>query len=307
MNELNKIRVRRNQKSSRLWFIIPGLMALFVFSACALTEEKTAEDWYKTGQELERIGSWQEAVNAYDLAIELRPDYSKAWCAKCKALSNANLELFGQGQNATFEKAIQACDRAIKINPANASFWSGKGFVLYQQAMVTAEPDSFNKSIQAYEKAIELAGSNVSALSEAWRGKGTVLSQMGRNDEALDAQEKAIELNESDVEAWMGKAISLSKLGRYEEAVLAYDRILEIYKNEEHRIFDYPYIWHSKGRALEKLGRGEEASQAYNRSIEDVDTIIGWIASGREFYMNLSEARQYKAQLLEEQGRHVEQ
>ncbi len=97
----------------------------------------------------------------------------------------------------------------------------------------------------------------------------------------------------------MGKAISLSELGRGDEAVQAYDRIFELYPSEEQRIFDYPYIWYSKGRVLEKLGRDDEAAQAFNRSVEDVDTIIGWVASGREFYMNLSLAWQYKGQLLE--------
>jgi tetratricopeptide (TPR) repeat protein len=238
------------------------------------------------------MGSWQEAVDAYDQAIILNPEYEAAWCAKCKALSNANLELSGEEQNVAFAEAIKACDKAIDIDPANARSWSGKGFVLYQEFIVTADPGKLNESLLAYEKAIEVAGSDTSALSEAWRGKGTALSQMGRSEEALAAQEKAIDLNGSDVEAWMGKALALSELGRNEEAVQAYDRILELYKSEEQRIFDYPYIWYAKGRALEKLGRDEEAAQAFNRSVEDVDTIIGWVASGRKFYINLSEGWQ---------------
>jgi len=47
---------------------------------------------------------------------------------------------------------------------------------------------------------------------------------MGRSEEALAAQEKAIDLNQSDVEAWMGKAMALSKLGRDEEAVQEYTK-----------------------------------------------------------------------------------
>ena len=301
---MNNNRVGKRHKNSRLWATAFGLLVLLALSVCALAEEKTAESWYKSGQELEKMGSWQEAVDAYDQAIILNPDYKEAWCAKCNALSNVNLELSGEEQNITFTDAIQACDRALEIDPEDSRSWAGKGFVLYQEFIVTADPGKLNESLLAYEKAIEVAGSDTSALAEAWLGKGTALSQMGRSGEALAAQEKAIELNESDVQAWMGKAMALSKLGRDEEAVQAYDRIFELYPSEEQRIFDYPYIWYSKGRVLEKLGREEEAAQAYNKSIEDVDTIIGWVASGREFYMNLSEAWQYKGQLLEEQGRY---
>lgn len=305
MNIQNRMGIRQHNFGS--WASVAFvLLALAALCASALALEETADTWYKKGQELEKMGSWQKAVDAYDQAIKLNPEYKEAWCAKCKALSNENLELSGEGQDTTFDDAVNACNKAIEIDPKNARSWSGKGFVLSQEAMLTANTSEYNDSLIAYEKAIEVAGADKSALAEAWRGKGTVLFQMGWNKEALAAQEKAIELNESDVEAWMGKAIALSKLGRNEESVQSFDKIIELYPNEDQRIFDYPYIWYSKGRVLEKLGRDEEAAHAYNRSIEDVDTIIGWVASGRDFYMNLSEAWQYKGQLLEEQGRSEE-
>ncbi len=297
--------IKRNIKLAKARIAIV-LMVMAALCFTAMAQENTAERWYQRGQELEKMGSWQAAVDAYDQAIKLNPEYEEAWCSKCKALSNVNLELSAEGWNTTFADAIQACEKALQIDPKNARSWSGKGFVLYQEAIVTADPSKYNDSLQAYRTAIETAGADRSALAEAWRGKGTVLSQMGRDKEALEAQEKAIELNRSDVEAWMGKAVVLSKMGRNEEAVQAYNRIIELYPNEDQRIFDYPYLWHSKGRALEKLGRDEEAAHAYNKSIEDVDTIIGWIASGRDFYMNLSEAWQYKGDLLIEQGRYEE-
>ena len=114
---MNNNRVGKRHKNSRLWATAFGLLVLLALSACALAQEKTAESWYKSGQELEKMGSWKEAVDAYDQAIILNPDYKEAWCAKCKALSIANLELSGQEQNTTFAKAIQACDRALEIDP----------------------------------------------------------------------------------------------------------------------------------------------------------------------------------------------
>ncbi|MFZ2472484.1 MAG: tetratricopeptide repeat protein, partial [Methanothrix sp.] len=304
---MKKNRVGKNHITFELWgTMVFGLLALAALCTCVLAQENTAESWYKSGQELERTGAWQAAIDAYDQAIKLNPEYKEAWCAKCKALSNENLELSGEGQDTTFDDAVNACNKAIEIDPKNARSWSGKGFVLSQEAMLTANKSKYNDSLLAYEKAIEVADADKSALAEAWRGKGTVLSQIGCNKEALAAQEKAIELNGSDVYAWMGKAMALSELGRNEESVQSFDKIIELYPSEDQRIFDYPYIWYSKGRVLEKLGRDEEAAHAYNKSVEDVDTIIGWVASGRDFYMNLSEAWQYKGQLLEEQGRYEE-
>ena len=46
------------------------VLAMAVFCACAVAQE-TAEDWYKKGQGLYMSQSPQEAVGAFDRAIEL--------------------------------------------------------------------------------------------------------------------------------------------------------------------------------------------------------------------------------------------
>ena len=171
---MKKNRVGKKCITSGSWATMGfGLLALAALCTCALAQENSAESWYMKGQELEKMGSWQAAVDTYNQAIRLNPEYEAAWRAKCKALSNANLELSGEEQNTTFVEAIQACDKAIDIDPRSARSWSGKGFVFYQEFIVTADPGKLNESLLAYEKAIEVAGSDTSALTEAWRGKGT--------------------------------------------------------------------------------------------------------------------------------------
>ena len=262
------------------------------------TPEETSEYWSKKGQELQRNGSYEEALKAYDMAIEQNPEDAEAWTARGKVLSMVGIQSSGTGQNETLEDALQSANKAIEIDPKNARSWSGKGFVLSQIAMVTANRSKYNESLQAYDKAIEVADKDTTVLAEAWYGKGYTLNLMGKSDEAIKAHDMAIKLNQSYAEAWVGKATALSRMGKYDEALLAYDRVFEIYTNDEQRVFDYPYLWYSKARALEKLGREEEAAQAYDKSIEDVDKIIVMVSSGREFYMNLSEAWQWKGQLL---------
>ena len=270
------------------------------------TPEETSEYWSKKGQELQRSGSYEEALKAYDMAIEQNPEDAEAWTARGKVLSMVAIQSSGTGQNETLEDAFRSANKAIEIDPKDARSWSGKGFVLSQMAMVTANRSKYNKSLQAYDKAIEVADKDTTVLAEAWYGKGYALNLMGNSDEAIKAHDKAIELNQSYAEAWVGKATALSRMGTYDEALLAYDRVFEIYTSDEQRVFDYPYLWYSKARALEKLGREEEATQAYDKSVEDADKIIVMVSSGREFYMNLSEAWQWKGQLLTALGRDSE-
>jgi tetratricopeptide (TPR) repeat protein len=77
---------------------------------------------------------------------------------------------------------------------------------------------------------------------------------LGRYEEALQAYDRALELNPDDSIVLNNKGLELDKLGRCEEALQAYDRALELNP-------DYYDAWHNKGVALHKLGQYEEAAQ----------------------------------------------
>ena len=49
--------------------------------ASSLAQENTAEDWYKKGRDLAKNGSYEEAVFAYNRAIELEPNNATFYTA----------------------------------------------------------------------------------------------------------------------------------------------------------------------------------------------------------------------------------
>jgi len=61
--------------------VLAVLMALVALCAFAVADE-TAEEWVKKGDELFLNGSSEEAVKAYDKAIELNPKEIAAWLSK---------------------------------------------------------------------------------------------------------------------------------------------------------------------------------------------------------------------------------
>ena len=68
-----------------------GKIALAIFAAAvicvsAMAQENTADDWYKKGLDLGRNGSYEEAVLAYNRAIELDSTSSEAWKGKGDSL-----------------------------------------------------------------------------------------------------------------------------------------------------------------------------------------------------------------------------
>lgn len=64
---------------------------------------------------------FDEAIKAYDKAIEINPQFAEAWNNKGVALKARHHD----------EDAIKAYDEAIKLNPKFAMAWNNKGIVLH--------------------------------------------------------------------------------------------------------------------------------------------------------------------------------
>jgi hypothetical protein len=103
-------------------------------------------------------------------------------------------------------------------------------------------------------------------FARPWNAKGYSLSAEGRYREALDAYEKAIELEPGFAYAWNGKGYMLGAEGQYPEALAAYRRAIELDPR-----FAYP--WNGIGSALTAMGQPREALDAYNKAI-DLDPIF---------------------------------
>jgi len=97
-------------------------------------------------------------------------------------------------------------------------------------------------------------------FAEAWNDEGSALLDSGRYKEALNAYEKAIQIEPNFTEAWYNKGIIFDKLGRHEEELIAYDRALKL--NPTHA-----EAWLNKGVVLNQLGRHEEALKAHDRAL----------------------------------------
>lgn len=114
------------------------------------------------------------------------------------------------------------------------------------------------EGLSELDAALALDGKNGYALS--WRGEG--LRRLGRREEALAALDRAAVLARgvSGLWAWARLGLVLSELGRDAEAVVAFERAL---KPGDQR-FACAWIW--KAEALRRQGRGKDALAAGRRA-----------------------------------------
>ena len=213
------------------------------FSIQGYQQQTTAKDWFDKGIALQEQGKYDEAVQAYNKAIEIDPQHASAWTNKGVALADQS----------EYDEAIQAYNKAIEIDPQHASAWTNKGVALNYQG-------KHDEAITAYEKAIEIDPQDASA----WTNKGIALQEQGKYDEAVQAYNKSIEIKPQfavDWSDWNNKGNALQAQGKYDEAIKAYDKAIDLHPQ-------YSLAWNNKGNALNRLGLTPEANAAYAKAKE---------------------------------------
>lgn len=142
---------------------------------------------------------FDQAVEAYGKAIELRPFYADAHVGLGDARA-AKGEVDG---------AVSAYQKALVYNPANPRVYMSLGKIYY------SEKGLYYESVTAYKKAIDLDPHSV----EARMGLGEVYEDKGLYREAIDEYKKVIELDAKHTGALYNLALVYEKVDPKESIV----------------------------------------------------------------------------------------
>jgi serine/threonine protein kinase len=248
----------------------------FITALNMFPSQKTAEQWLNEGNMLQDSGQYEEALVAYERALQLDAKYVDAYDALGDACSSLN----------RYQEALDAFNRAIQLDPTFAHAFEGKGNILYNW-------QRYQEALVAYERALQLDSSSMSAYcgkgdalyylnryqeallsyerasqleptyAATHNGKSWTLFHLKRYDEALIAAEHAIRLDASSSSAYNGKGNALFKLKRYQEALVAYEHAIQLGSDS-----DLVYAFDGKGQVLWKMNHFDEAILAFDRALE---------------------------------------
>lgn len=152
---------------------------------------------YAAGQNLTEQKNYTAALQAYDLAITVDPNYAEAWNGRADILNRVNQ--YTENPLSTLNLALNASDRSVELNPASAKAWINRGLILYnigyyyQDKLNDASTATtyYNKQLEAFEKATTLEPEN----TDAWFNKAYALCGMGRCNEGVSAFQKVKSLD----------------------------------------------------------------------------------------------------------------
>ncbi len=218
---------------------------------------KTAEEWVKLGNDLYVSKRLQEAINADDKALEIKPDYVIALLYK----GAIQLEL------KKYQEAVVSYDKAVAIKPESVVAWSNRGLALDSLSQ-------YEDALASFDKAIKLKPDS----PEVWTGRGYALEGLKRYEDALASFDKALQFQPDYPEAWNNRGSALDKLKQYYEALISFDKAIQLQPTNSE-------VWANRGLALDHLQRDTEAVSSYDKAIElQPDYPKAWYGRGNALF-----------------------
>jgi tetratricopeptide (TPR) repeat protein len=181
-----------------------------------------------------------EAIEHYQKAIEIKPNYAEAYY-------NLGRLFAGQGR---FAEAIGYYQRALEIKPNLAEAHYNLGIVLDRQG----KP---GEAIDHYQKALAINPD----YAEAHNNLGMVLARQGQSAEAIRHFQQALEIKPDYAEAHNNLGNALGDQGRYAEAAEHYRKAIEFKP-------DYAEAYYNLGNALALQGKYAEAIGHFQKALQ---------------------------------------
>ncbi|MFP4298101.1 MAG: CHAT domain-containing protein [Spirulinaceae cyanobacterium] len=183
--------------------------------------------WSNRGLALKNLGAWAEALESYDQALEIEPNYSKAWYNRGIALDVLR----------RYDDAISSFDRVLAQDGDDFRAWYNRGNSLQQC-------QRYEEAIASYDEAL----ARQPELEKAWYERGNAYRQLQNPVGAIASYDKAIALTAEDPEIWYSRGQALIEAQKQEEAIASFDRALQLKPDAWH-------IW---------LGRSGAVKQSLN-------------------------------------------
>ncbi len=190
---------------------------------------------------------WKEAINDFDIAIKVKPDYTHAFYNR----GATKFELGRQIKDtALFYEAMADFNKALEFDTLFHAAY-------HYRANVFGELNQLEMALSDFEYALRLQPNNPDYLIS----RGVNFGKMGRLPDAVSDLTEAIRLNPDNFSAYGNLGRAYAGMGKYEKAIELYNKALEI--NPDFIIGKY-----NKAVALWKLQRNDEAISEFSKLIE---------------------------------------
>lgn len=202
--------------------------------------DKETYAYFKKGQQLQSKGQIEEAIAAYQTAIELNPNFSWSYFNLGKLMAQIN----------RLDEAVIAYSRAIELQPSSAWYYYDLGEILFKL-------NRLDEALNFLQKALEINPN----VSEFYKSLGKILLSLNRVDEAIDYFNKSLNIDQNYSWSYYYLGNAQAKKGEIDSAINSYNKAIE-----KRPLF--PEAYKSLGEISVKIGQIEEAISYYQKACQ---------------------------------------
>ena len=170
-------------------------------------DQNSSKYWYDKGIILQSQNMMEDALDAYNKAIEIEPDNEYAWYNKGHVLEDLM----------EYDDALDAHIEVTRINPKNIDAW-------YSQAGIElCEYENFGGAIRALNHVLKINPNHVPSLDKM----GVAFSELGKIEEAIAYFAKIMFIDPNNDFAKYEMTGLLGQISDMPDALDVYDRLLE--------------------------------------------------------------------------------
>ncbi|MEZ2300613.1 MAG: tetratricopeptide repeat protein [Microcoleus sp.] len=226
----------------------------------------TAGDYAKQGDACFFENRYEDAIAAYNLALQIQPDLADTWNNRGVVLTRMQ----------RYPEAIASYEQATAIRPNYPDAWNNRGVVLL-------ELQQYQDAIACYEQAIQAKPD----YADAWNNRGVAFSKIQEYEQAVISYNQALQIKNDYTDAWNNRGVALSKLQKYEAAIDSYDNAAKIRP-------DFYRIWYNKARCYALQGQTELAIENLKRALNLNPNLCKQLAKNEPDFENIREYEAFK-------------
>lgn len=225
------------------------ILILLPFLVTAVAEAQTAKQYFKAGEDFTKANNYQDAITQFSKAIELDPDYDKAYISRAFVYSRT-----GEHKSAAedYDRALVFDDRDEELFYFSGKEWHLAGNNQFALVKLTAAINMKKNFLEAY------------LVRQA------VYMEMEEYEQALADCQKCLKLKD-DEQTFFNLAQVYEKLGMFNEAEQAYKSSLQKNRRVVQTHFSYAQLLYN----LEKYNEADiEVTQVLQLDPKHLEAIL---------------------------------
>ena len=218
------------------------------------TENAEAYDFLLRGRNYRRMGNLEFAMQMYERAIQLDPDFALAYAGMAQV---CGLLVEARGSNQEFiDKGICAAERAIALKPELPEALAARARICYAQKQ-------YDEAIRLARKAIEIKPD----CDGAYGSLGRALYESDRFKEAAEVSDRALAAAGDDYNVYIPYQLALVKVGDLKAVAKLQDRFIAVLERQLQTVPEDARAHVLLATTYAAVGRAREAAKEVEKAI----------------------------------------